>query len=77
MLPLRYGSVLTNIILITVLPEVESRTQGSRPKPRTQKKKSEAKDRPSQGQGLRTQAQVFSKKSLKKIFSGDLKKKGL
>ena len=28
------------------------------------KKKSEAKDRPSRGQGPRTQAQVFSKKSL-------------
>ena len=58
-------------------PEVESRTQGSRP--RTQKK-SEAKakespseDRTSRGQGPRTQAQVFSKKkSLQNFFSGDL-----
>ena len=55
-------------------------TQGSRPK---DTKKSEAKDSPSedrssQGQGPRTQAQVFSKKSdlkrksLQKYFSGDL-----
>ena len=62
--------------------EVESRTQGSRP--RTQKK-SEAKDslsedRPSRGQGQewsrprpRTQAQAFSKKKVfKNFFSGDL-----
>ena len=40
-------------------PEVESRTQGSRP--RTQKN-FEAKDKPSRGQGPRTQTQVFSKK---------------
>ena len=61
--------------------EVESRTQGSRPRPRTQKK-SEAKDslsedRYSRGQGPRTQAQVLSKKKkgLHKNFSGDLHKK--
>ena len=51
--------------------EVESRTQGSRPRPRTQKN-FEAKDRPSRGhgQGLSTQAQVFSKKKkvCKQIF---------
>ena len=54
--------------------EVESRTQGSRPRPRTQKK-SEAKakdslseDRHSRGQGPRTQAQVLSKKSSQKFF---------
>ena len=49
--------------------EVESRTQGSRP--RTQKKKSEAKDRNArvQGQGSRIQTQVFSeKKRSSKIF---------
>ena len=65
-----------------VLPEVESRTQGSRPRPRTQKK-SEAKDslsedRHSRGQGPRTQAQVLSKrkkKGLHKNFLGDLQKK--
>ena len=68
------------------LPEVESRTRGSRP--RTQKK-SEAKakdslseDRHSRGLGQecsrpRTQAQVLSKKKkvLYKNFSGDLHKK--
>ena len=56
--------------VIAILPEVESRTQGSRPRPRTQKK-SEAKAKDSlsedrhsrgQGQGPRTQAQVLSKK---------------
>ena len=59
--------------------EVESRTQGSRPRPQ---KKSEAKDslsedRHSRGQGPRTQAQVLSKqkKSFHKNFSGDLHKK--
>ena len=52
--------------------EVESRTQGSRPRSRTQKK-SEAKakdslseDRHSRGQGPRTQAQVLSKKEKKR-----------
>ena len=68
--------------------EVESRTQGSRPRPRTQKK-SEAKDslsedRHSRGQGQecsrprpRTQAQVLSKKKrgLHKNLLGDLHKK--
>ena len=44
-------------------------------------KKSEAKDsssedRPSRGQGPRTQAQAFfKKKGLQKLFSGDLQKK--
>ena len=57
-------------------PEVESRTQGSRP--RTQKN-FEARDRPSRGQGLRTQAQVFSKtkEGFEKFFSSNLKKKFL
>ena len=74
-----------------LFPEVESRTQGSRPRPRTQKNfETKAKDRPSrgQGQGPRTQTQVFSKKrsskfffrrsqkkGLQNFFSGDLKKK--
>ena len=56
------------------LPEsdVESKTQGSRPWPRTQKN-FKAKDRLSrgQGQGPRTQTQVFSKKKRSsKIFFG-------
>ena len=57
--------------------EVESRTQGSRPRPRTQKNfEAKAKDRPSRGQGPRTQTQVFSKKKgSQNFFSGDLKKK--
>ena len=70
--------------------EVESRTQGSRPRPRTQKK-SEAKakdslseDRHSRGLGQecsrpkpRTQAQVLSKKkkSTQKFFRRSSKKK--
>ena len=70
------------------MPEVESRTQGSRARPRTQKK-SEAKakakdslfeDRTSRGQGQErsrprtkdTGASVLRKKSLQKFFSGDL-----
>ena len=65
---------------LNLFTEVESRTQGSRPRPRTQKK-SEAKakdslseDRHSRGQGPRTQAQVLSKKKkgLHKNFSSDL-----
>ena len=70
---------------ITYTPEVESRTQGSKPRPRTQNiprprprtalprtDPLEAKDKNArgQGQGPRTQAQVF----LKKIFLGDLQK---
>ena len=56
---------------------MESRTQGLKPRPRTQKN-FEAKDRPSRGQGPRTQTQVFSKKKdLQNFFSGNLKKKGL
>ena len=64
--------------LVACITEVKSKTQGSRPRPRTQKN-FEAKDRPSrgQGQGPRTQRQVFSQKKSSKIFSGDLKKKGL
>ena len=56
---------------------MESRKQGSRPRPRTQKN-FEAKDRPFRGQGPRSQTQVFSKKKKKKkglqniFFSGDL-----
>ena len=60
-----------------LLPEVESRTQGSRPRPRTQKKsEAKAKDRHSRGQGQecsrrrpRTQAQVLSKTKKKKKVS--------
>ena len=70
------------------ITEVESRTQGSRPRPRTQKK-SEAKakdihseDRPSRSQGQEcsrprprtkdTAASVLEKKGLQKSFSGNL-----
>ena len=56
---------------------MESRTQGSRPRPRTQKN-FKAKDRPSRGQGPRTQAQVFSKKKrFSKNFFNRSQKKGL
>ena len=65
---------------------MESRTQGSRPRPRTQKKirgqgqgqpfRGQTLSRPRTGMGPRTQAQVFSKnKGLLKNFSGDLQKK--
>ena len=60
---------------------VESRTQGSRPRPRTPKeseaKDSPSEDRPSRSQGQecsrpRTQEQVFSKKKFfKNCFSGE------
>ena len=60
--------------------EVESRTQGSRPRtqknprprPRTDFPRTdtlEAKDRNARGQGPRTQAQVLSKKKKKKVFT--------
>ena len=66
------------------VPEVESRTQDSRPRQRTQKKsEAKAKDRHSRGQGQecsrsrsRTQTQVFSPpKNLKNFFSGNVQKK--
>ena len=50
---------------------MESRTQGSRPRLRTQKN-SEAKDRPSWGQGQGHKSKCSQKKSLQKFFSGDL-----
>ena len=59
--------------------EVESRTQGSRPRPSTQKN-FEAKDRTSRGQGQapRIQTQVFSKKKVfKKLFQAISEKRGL
>ena len=69
--------VVTLQFLVELPPEAESRTQGSRPRPSTQKKsEAKAKDSPSEdrlsrGRGQeclrpRTQAQVFSKK--KKVF---------
>ena len=68
------------------LPEVESRTQGSRPRPRTLKnseaKDSLSEDKPFRGQGEEcsrprprtkdTGASVLQKKSLQKSFSGNL-----
>ena len=71
---------------------MKSRTQGSRPRPKIQKNPRsrprtalprtdplEAKDRNArgQGQGPRTQAQVFSQKKVFKKFSGDLQQKRL
>ena len=73
----RKVDLLTLYLPPNTYPEVESRTQGSRP--RTQKKSEakartallrtdplEAKDKNARGQGPRTQAQVLSKK--KKVF---------
>ena len=87
---LRYLLFFLFCFLLRYLPEMESRTQGSRPgpRPRTQKNPRprtafprtdifEAKDRNARCQGPRTQAQVFSKKKKKglhKNFSGDPKK---
>ena len=61
---------------------MESRTQGSRPRPRTQKSfEDKTKDRPSRGQGQRprTQTQVFSKKKRfsKFFFRPSQKKRSL
>ena len=76
--------IRNNIYVNFFMSEVESRTQGSRPRPRTQKNPRprprtafprtdtlQAKDRNArgQGQGPRTQAQVLSKKKLKKRSS--------
>ena len=80
--------MLQKVLVHYFAPEVESRTQGSRPRtqknprprPRTAFPRTdflEAKDRNArgQGQGPRTQAQVlYKKKGLHKIFSGDLQK---
>ena len=56
-------------IMVMKPAEVESRTQGSRPTPRTLKNfEAKGKDRPSRGQGLRTQSQELLKKRSSKIF---------
>ena len=74
---------------VTIGGVKDTRTQGSRLRPMTQKnlrprprtalprtEPFEAKDRNARGQEPRTQAQVFSKKkSLHKTFSGDLQTK--
>ena len=65
---------------LIVCTEVKSKTQGSRPRQRTQKNfeaKAKDSDARGQGQGPRTQTQVFppKKKDLQNFFSGDLKKK--
>ena len=57
-----------------LFPEVESRTQGSRPRPRTEKKfEAKAKNRPSrgQGQGHRRWCSPKKKKGLQNFFSGE------
>ena len=58
------------------LPEVESRTQGSRPRPRTQKNsEAKAKD-PLEATDLGHRRNCSpNKKGLQKFFSGDFKKK--
>ena len=66
------GFICVNRYFFVQSSEVESKTQGSRPRPRTHKN-FEAKNRPSRSkdQGPRTQTQVFSKKKKKrssKIF---------
>ena len=73
------GATATEKVAALVAPlcpsEVESRTQGSKPRPRTQKN-FETKDIPSRGQGPRTQTQVFFKKRFsKKFFKRSQKKR--
>ena len=58
------------------LPEVESRTQGSRPRPTTQKY-FEAKDRPSRGQGQGHKRKCSPKKNVFKFFFPAISKKDL
>ena len=53
---------------------MESRRQGSRPRPRTQNN-FKAKDRPFRAKAKDTDASVLQKKRSSKFFSGDLKKK--
>ena len=69
------GPPQSKILATPMITEVESRTQGSRPRPRTQKNfEAKAKDRPSRGLGQepRTQTQVFSKKKRSStFFSGE------
>ena len=64
---------------VSCWPEVESRTQGSRPRPKTAFPRTdtlEAKDRNARGQGPGTQAQVLSKKKVfTKTFQAISKKK--
>ena len=71
------------LISMSCFPEVESRTQGSRPKtekyprPRTDFPRTdplEAKDRNARGQGPKTQPKMFfkKKKGFQKSFSGNL-----
>ena len=69
----------TSLFFPKLLPEVESRTQGSRPRPRTQKKSkakdSLSEDRHSRGQGHKRKCSPKKKKGLHKHFSSDLHKK--
>ena len=61
-------------ILLGNAPEVESRTQGSRPRPRTQKK-SEAKDSLSEDRHSRGQGQPFRGQTLSRPRTGMLEAK--
>ena len=61
---------------LSFLPEVESRTQGSRPRPRTQKI-SQAKDSPYEDRPSRGQEQECSRPRTKDTGASVLQKKGL
>ena len=65
-----------NVFLqITIIAEVESRTQCSRPRPRTAFPRTEpleAKDSNARGQGHRRKCSPKKKNVFKKFFSGDL-----
>ena len=86
---LMHRQTYLQFLAVALKPEVESRTQSLRPRPRTQKNPRtrtalprtdplEAKDRNARGQGPRTQAQMLTKKEkrLQNFFSG-ISKKGL
>ena len=85
---LMHRQTYLQLLAAALKPEVESRTQGLRPRPRTQKNPRtrtalprtdplEAKDRNARGQGPTTQAQMFTKKKVFKIFFQESQKKGL
>ena len=85
---LMHRQTYLQFLAVALNPEVESRTQSLRPRPRTQKNPRtrtalprtdplEAKDRNARGQGPRTQAQMLTKKEkrLQNFFSGISKKR--
>ena len=75
---LAVGDLTRNRFSSRHLPEVDSRTQGSRPRPRTQKNfEAKAKDRPSRGQGQGHRRKCSPKKKGPQNFFWAISKNGL